>query len=61
MAKIEFIEQIDSDNIPYYYTEIDGQYVRGSVSIHKNVGYARFQDIVQNILPVKTILETEER
>ena len=60
--KIEFIkEQIPTGQISYY-TEVDGNYIHGSLSFNKDEAMTMYKVIVENkgILNGKVVLETAE-
>lgn len=60
--KIEFIkEQLPTGQIRYY-TEVDGNYIHGSLSFNKDEAMTMYKVIVENkgILNGKVVLETAE-
>ena len=60
--KIEFIkEQLPTGQIRYY-TEVDGNYIHGSLSFNKDEAMVIYNMIVENkgVLICKVVLETAE-
>lgn len=58
--KIEFVKQIKSNGDIFYFTEIDGEYLSGSVSTNIEKAKIFYDAVVENKGNLKYVLESKE-